>query len=172
MKLKTRLIIAIIFYTLLGVIGILTYSTSGYMSYFGFELSLGWFLIILSVFILFTIVSFIDAANRNKEIAEDTANKKAQATISPSLEKPCKLSITRSNSKGGANMSVTVYLNGTEAGQLKNNQTLNLSTSLTENELTVNYDFGGKTNSIIFYAKSDGNIQVSFIYAGAKLFIM
>ena len=172
MKFKTRAVLSIIFTIIIGIIGVSSYMTSGYMTFFGIELSIGWFLVLLTALIIYDIVLIKNATKNENQLTVNMADVQTQAITSTPLEKPSKVSITRLSSMVGAAMGVRTFLNGTEVGVLKNNQTLDLSTNVAENDITVQYIADGTTNSIKFNAESDGVIRISLKYSGAKLTIM
>jgi len=173
MKSKSRAIWSLVFTIIIAIYGIIVYSDNGTMAFFGIiNLSPFVFFLLILVWLVVDIFAIRNAGKQAKELEEKNLNlqeKVSQFQPTERLEQPCTLAITRTSSMLGAAMGVTVFLNGTEVGVLKNGQTLNFTTVYANNDLTVVTNADNVTRSLTFPATPGGFVHFTFKYSGAIL---
>lgn len=173
MNAKTRAILSVLFTIFIAIVGFSNYSSgSGYMTFFGIELSSGMFFLLIAVFVIFDIISIVNAFKADKQIQEEVAQDvQAFSEDKEALEAPCSVSITRLSSMLGAANKVNAVLNGVEVGTLKNGQTLETTTSFRQNKLLMVFTNDNQTRSLEFEAESNGHVRITLNYAKGLLYL-
>ena len=171
---KTWAVLGCIATVLIAVVGFSTYSNgSGYMTWFGIKLSQTGFTILViafAVFDFFNVKSAFGAQKKEEQAQEEMRVRAAEREKnSTPLSSPCKVALTRKSSMVGAAMGVDVYLNGVNEGVLKNGQTVMMSTTVSENELSLHYRADGTRKSVEFTAEPGGEVCYELKYTGAVL---
>lgn len=174
---KLRAILGVIFTIIIAVIGISTYSShDGVMTWFGIELSEPVFYILIAVFAVFDVIAVKNAFGAEKKAVqaqtEAAERAKQRNADNAELETPCQVILTRKSSMVGAAMGVQVQLNGESQGVVKNGQSLQMSTRLKLNELSVLYNADQATRSVEFEATAGGHVEIELKYTGAVLTIV
>ncbi len=116
--------------------------------------------------IVFFGVLFLSEAKKKEEFKEDMDTTRQRYAASEKLSTPCKVIINRLPSFYGKLNDINVFLNGIEAGVLKNGKTLELTTSYSANELTVTDGSPEGKKSLQFTATPGGSVNIEFKLPG------
>jgi hypothetical protein len=166
---------SLLFAVLFGVIGVFAYANDYYILLFRvIPLNAAAFGIIAALLLVYAIYQLATAGKRDQEIEATiqqqaaTASQAAAAnTISPDqgltpLGLPCTVNIAHAKGTLGMVNVLSVALNGFNIGQLKNKQTLSVTTTVAENALTVvNSAAPNNPATITFMAVSGGVVNLS-----------
>ena len=174
---KFTAILGVIATILIAVVGISTYSDgSGYMTWFGIELSQTGFYILIAAFAVFDFFAVKSAFGaQKKEEQRQTAVKEQvseQNANAEKLDSPCNVTLTRLKSVVGCAMGVQVYLNGDYQDVVKNGQSVTMRTELKYNVLSVHYNADSAARSIEFEARPGDDVQIELKYTGAVLTVV
>jgi hypothetical protein len=166
---------SLLFAILFGVIGVFAYANDYYLLLFRvIPLNAAAFGIIAALLLVYAIYQLATAGKRDQEI-EATIQQQAVAasqaaaanTIAPDqgltpLGLPCTVNIVHTKGTLGMVNVLSVALNGFNIGQLKNKQTLSVTTTVAENALTVvNSAAPNNPATITFMAVSGGVVNLS-----------
>ena len=155
--------------------GILTYTNGYYIELWGsVDLSGTAFFIIAGLFVVFAVFRLIRAPKQDQEEessfqAEVASIQQQQNPIESEsqnenqLTAPCTVIVTHTKGVLGWINKFAVILNGNSVGELKNKSSLNISTTVAKNTITIIKSDNHSTASFSFAVEPNGIVKLNII---------
>ncbi|MDR3315553.1 MAG: hypothetical protein LBS98_03610 [Coriobacteriales bacterium] len=163
MKNNTRNgIFSIIFAIIVAIVGVLAYTNGYYILLFRIiplnEVAFG---LVAAALLAYGIYELVSGSKKDQVIAESFQAQQQVAGTSTQLNAPCTIVLTRDKGLIGGLYKLNVLLNGLEGGKIGTKGQVTLTTSVTQNTLTVVYGPNNAISALDFTAIPGGVVNIT-----------